>query len=276
LLPSAATQATPAKAPVVYVALGDSFSAGAGIQPQSGGDTGTICLQSAVNYPHLVAKALGAVRFTDVTCGAATSRNLTGTQFDVSGPARPPQFDALTSDTTLVTLGIGGNDIGLVELAASCINPLPEPLGRSCAAANNAGGRDLVGQRIRAFVPTYAAILREIHRRAPRARTLLVGYPTAIRRNGCPGVQPAWPADADYVQAKIDQLNGVMAAQAAAHGVTFVSLTEATRGHDACADLDRRWMVGVVPASADAPIPLHPNAAGHRNTARQVLAALSQ
>ncbi|MFE7722757.1 GDSL-type esterase/lipase family protein [Nocardia rhizosphaerihabitans] len=77
-----------------------------------------------------------------------------------------------------------------------------------------------------------------------------------------------------YLQAKLDQLNAVMVAEAAEHDATFVSLDATTQGHDACATPDQRWMVGALPTSLDAIAPLHPNAAGHANTAQQVLVAL--
>lgn len=71
--------------------------------------------------------------------GSATSADLAGRQSDLVG-SREPQFDALSPDTTVVTLGIGGNDIGLIELGASRVNPLPEPVvGLSGDAAGSQG-----------------------------------------------------------------------------------------------------------------------------------------
>ncbi|MFF7938478.1 SGNH/GDSL hydrolase family protein [Nocardia gamkensis] len=273
----AATHAAPASdVRSVYVAMGDSFSAGVGIAPMSSSSAVPgFCLRSEVNYPTLVARALAVTEFRDVTCGGATTDHLGGSQRGLAGDAAAPQYDALTPDTTLVSLGIGGNDIGLVQLAASCINPLPQPFGQACAANNTFGGRDLIGERIDTFAPTYATVIGEIRRRAPRAQIVLVGYPTGIRNGGCPGVQPAWADDANYLQAKIDRLNAVMAEQADRQDAIFVDLAPSTRGHDACAPPAASWMVGVIPTSADALVPLHPNAAGHENTARQVLAALS-
>lgn len=277
VLTGSPAHSAPIDSRTVYVAMGDSFSAGSGVLPQAPVTTAvpTICLRSAVNYPSLVARALGITRFHDVTCGGAKSTDLAGSQPDLFGSALAPQYDALTADTTLVTLGIGGNDIGLVELAAGCVNPLPEPYGRSCVSDNVTGGTDRVGEHIETFASTYDTIFAEIRHRAPRAQIVLVGYPVAMPPGGCPGAQPAWAADADYLQAKISQLNTVMAARAAAHGVTFVSLDLSTLGHDVCAVGDQSWMVGVVPTSPDAFVPLHPNAASHLNTAQQVLSALS-
>ncbi|MFD9547916.1 SGNH/GDSL hydrolase family protein [Nocardia salmonicida] len=266
-----------AEANPAYVALGDSFAAGFAILPLSPTTTG-ICGRSAINYPSLVAKALNVTRFRDVTCAGATTHSLAGFQPDPMGlqPAQPPQYNALTPDTTLVTLGMGGNDIGLVELGVACINPLPESMGTSCAEINTAGGRDRIGERIEALAPTYGTVFAEIRRRSPLAHIVLVGYPVGIRPDGCAGDQPVQAQDATYLQSKLDQLNTVMAAQAAEHDVTFISLTASTRGHDACAALDQRWMVGALPSTPDAIAPLHPNAAGHANTAQQVLAGLQR
>lgn len=275
VLPCSTGQATPI--PQVYAALGDSFAAGVGITPLAPTASGlpSLCGQSSVDYPHLVAQQLGVARFLDVTCGGAVTADLAGRKPDFTG-SLAPQYDALTPDTTLVTVGIGGNDIGLVQLGANCVNPLPEPMGSSCAALFTGGGRDLFSERIETFAPTYGTIIDQIRQRSPQARIMLVGYPIGIRHDGCPGIQPAWAADANYLQAKIDQLNAVMAAQAAANGAEYIDLDASTAGHDACAGPGRSWMTGVVPESLDSPVPMHPNAAGHRNTAQQVLAALAE
>lgn len=259
-----AAPAAAAPAPGAYVALGDSFSAGSGIAPQT---PSGICGRSAVNYPTLVARELGIDTVRDVTCGAAESENLAGPQTGLGGGVAAPQFDALGPDTTLVTLGIGGNDIQLVQLAAGCISVLPAPLTPSCSDRP-----DTYSDRIDAFAATYDTILDEIARRAPAAQVVMVGYPTGIRPGGCLDSQPVRPADATYLQARIDQLNSVMSRAAAAHDATFVDLAPTTRDHDVCAA--DSWMVGAVPTSPDAVVPLHPTAASHQNTAREIVAAL--
>ncbi|MGB3770206.1 MAG: SGNH/GDSL hydrolase family protein [Rhodococcus sp. (in: high G+C Gram-positive bacteria)] len=252
-----------ADTPPVYVALGDSYSAGSGIAPQvpSG-----ICGRSAVNYPSLIAGELGIDTVRDVTCGSAQSGDFANAQQGRGGVAAP-QYDALSEDTTLVTVGIGGNDIGLVQLAVGCVSLLPAPLTPSCSDRP-----DIAGERIDEFASTYDVVLDEIARRSPAARVVMVGYPTGIRPGGCPS-QPIRPEDATYLQSKIDQLNSVMAARAQAHGATYVDLAQSSRDHDVCAA--DSWMVGIVPTSPDAYVPLHPNAAGHANAARQILAAVS-
>ncbi|MFC8525855.1 SGNH/GDSL hydrolase family protein [Nocardia sp. NPDC057227] len=270
---TAGAQAAPEQ-PSVYVALGDSFAAGTALPPLVS-PAPPMCLRSMVNYPHLVAAALGVTEFRDVTCSGAVLADLAGRQTDMDGSPIAPQYDALSADTTLVTVGIGGNDIGLVGLGLGCVNALPEPNGHSCAAANTAGGRDRIGENIVAFAPGYAAMIEQIRLRAPLARILLVGYPTGIRNGGCPGRQPVRAADATYLQAKIDQLSAAMRAQAIASGTTYVDTATSSAAHDACAEPGQAWMVGAIPTDPGAIASLHPNAAGHRNSAEQVLTALA-
>ncbi|WP_241996764.1 SGNH/GDSL hydrolase family protein [Rhodococcus sp. SMB37] len=253
-----------------YVALGDSFVAGPGIPPQS---TSAECGRSEVNYPSLVADALGVDEFIDASCGGAVSEDLQGQQISILTRATvPPQYDALRPDTGLVTVGIGGNDIGLVQLAIACTNFASAPHGTSCAESNSERP-DSFDLAIDAFAPEYGTIIDEIRARSPHARILFVGYPTGIRDGGCFPEQQIWPQDATYLQSKIDRLNTVMAQQVVAAGAEFVDLRTSTIGHDSCATPDERWMEGIVPTSPG--IPLHPNAAGHRNAAEQVVSSLS-
>jgi lysophospholipase L1-like esterase len=255
----------------VYVALGDSYTAGPLIVPQSDPFT---CARSGANYPGLLASALHVRTLRDVSCSSATSSNFADPQQGQVFGTNPPQYNALSADTTLVTVGIGGNDIGLVSLAENCINVLPEPLGKSCAAKYTAGGVDVYAERIAAFAGTYGTIVDTIHRLAPLAKVLMVGYPTTIRDGGCFPVQPLLAPDATYIQAKIDQLNAAMAQQAAAHGATYVDLRTSSAGHDACALPGQRWVEGLVPLS-DA-FPLHPNELSMQNAERVIYADLNQ
>ncbi|MFF0271592.1 SGNH/GDSL hydrolase family protein [Kribbella sp. NPDC004536] len=243
--------AAQAAGPVEYVALGDSSAAGPLIPPQ----VDVPCLRSGLNYPHVAAAELGA-ELTDVTCSGAAIPDFSGHQFGFE----PPQYDALKPTTDLVTVAIGGNDTGLVAAALSCINLLPPPAGASCKERYTAGGTDQLAARIAATAAPFGAALDEIHRRSPHARVLVTGYGTYIRPNGCYPQIPVWPVDANYLQATIDRLNSMLATQAAAHGAHYVDLRTPSIGHDACAPISQRWLEGLIPTSAAAP--LHPSAAG--------------
>jgi len=253
-----------------YVALGDSAASGPLILPVDLSSPG--CYRSTRNWPKLVAAQLGAP-VTDVTCSGADTTDMTNSQNTDTG-AVPPQFDALGADTTLITLQIGGNDAGLVGLAQSCLNLLPEWLdGTSCKDENTAGGQDVYGARVAAVGPRVAAVLDGIHQRAPSARVFVVGYTTYLPPNGCyPRVQ-VWARDANYIQAKIDQLNQVLATESAAHGATYVDIRTPGIGKDVCKSSSVRWVEPFVPGNVAAP--LHPNATGMAGMAAAVAAAVA-
>jgi lysophospholipase L1-like esterase len=93
-----------------YVALGSSMAAGPGIPPRAR-DAPLRAARSAANYPHLVAERLG-LDLVDVTYSGATTANvLTDRQH-----GSPPQAGVLDGSEVLVTVTIGGNDVGYAPL----------------------------------------------------------------------------------------------------------------------------------------------------------------
>jgi len=97
-----------------YVALGDSYASGPVIAPQLADPAG--CLRSGRDYPHLVAQAIG-LQLTDATCGGATTTDMTGPQTIADGLVGP-QIDAVQPHTALVTLTVGGDDLGFSDSRA--------------------------------------------------------------------------------------------------------------------------------------------------------------
>lgn len=216
----------------------------------------------------MVAAELGA-DLTDVSCGGAKVGDFSQRQWGTVAP----QYDALSEDTDLVTLTIGGNDIGLVQTALSCVNLFPEPAGFSCKDRYTAGGDDEISDAIEAWAPQLGAAIEEIRQRSPHAQIAVAGYGTYIREDGCHPVQPIWARDANYLQAKVDELSSAMREQAVAHGAEFVDLAPVTVGHDVCAAPEDRYLEGLVPTAPAAP--LHPNAKGLAAYGKAVAAAVS-
>jgi lysophospholipase L1-like esterase len=269
--PGAAASAGPA-AVTKYVALGDSYTSGPGI-PAQRSDSG-LCTRSDHNYPSLLAQSLSPATFTDVSCSAAVTDNMTQGQFGA-----PPQFDALDSNTDLVTVGIGGNDVGFAGIVVTCVAlSFVNNNGSPCKDNYTSGGTDQIGNTIIATAPKIAAVVQGIHQRAPRARVLVVGYP-AIMPDDRAKCDPANPnrtliaaGDASWLVAKEQQLNQMLATQAAANGAAYVDTFTAGVGHDACQAAGTRWMEGIL--DVQNAIPVHPNALGMQNDARQVQAGL--
>ncbi|MFD5268832.1 SGNH/GDSL hydrolase family protein [Streptomyces sp. NPDC058335] len=246
---------TAADEPLRYVALGDSFAAAPLVPPFD--PAHPACLRSLAGYPHIAAKALDA-ELTDVSCSAATVDHLNTTQH----PGAAPQFDALTPDTDIVSITIGGNDANLFSEALACVNILPPPHGTSCAEENTAGGTDKVRARIDAWAPALTAALEEIARRAPHAKVFVVGYGNYLRTDGCYPTQPFWKQDANYIQGAVNHLSAVLKQVAEERGARFVDTYALGTGHDICTAPADRYIEGIVPTRAAAP--LHPNALGAR------------
>ena len=246
-----------------YVALGDSSAAGPLILPQ----VDVPCLRSSRNWPAVAAAQLGAV-LTDVTCSGATTADLAGRQFGFV----PPQFDALTPDTDLVTLAIGANDIDLGTVVPSCVRLYPQTPGLSCRAQYTAGGQDRLAARIEQAAPDVAAVLARIHLRSPAAKVYVVSYGTYFKPGGCWPNDPIWPVDADYLQGTFDRLHAMLARQAAANGAGFIDLRTPSADHGVCASGGHKWLEGLLPTSAAAPY--HPNATGMAKSGALVATAV--
>ena len=254
-----------------YTSLGDSYASGPLIPNQSLNPLG--CLRSDHNYAHLTASQLG-LTLSDVSCSGATTVDMTQSQSVTPGPANPPQFNALTPSTEIVSVTIGGNDIGFAEVAESCItiNPFSTP----CKNKYDAGGHDQLAERIAATAPKVAAVLQGIHQRSPKARVFVVNYPAIFPPTGygCFPQMPIGFGDVPYLRQTEIGLDTMLAEQAAANSATLVDWYSASIGHDSCKSLSTRWVEPLVPN--ELAYPIHPNKAGMVGGAAVLAAAIGR
>lgn len=220
----------------------------------------------------MIAPVIGPPVFRDASCSGARTDHMTQFQDVDPDPDNPPQFNRLSAQTEIVTITIGGNDIGFTEIAESCGSPTPT--GTPCQDRYIVDGEDLIAARITATAPKVAAVLQGIHARAPQADVYLLGYPAILPESGpgCWPTMPIAPDDVPYLRGIQKQLNAMLAAQAAANGATYVDTYTPSIGHDACQLPTVRWVEPVIPVNPAAPV--HPNAAGMRGMADAVLAAI--
>ena len=254
-----------------YVALGDSYAAGPLIPTT---DLAGGCARSDHNYGHLLADALDVTDFVDVTCSGATTRDLTHVQHTFGDARIPPQMRAVTADTSLVTLTIGGNDLDLFSTLVRTCTQLrsSDPQGSPCARRLAAQGPDLEGA-VATISRNVAGVLRTIRRTAPDAKVLLVGYLRLVPdRGSCVGLPLA---AGDYAEGRrISQgLDRALRKAARRTGTTFVDMHSASAGHDICARTP--WVNGNVTVREKA-LAYHPFASGMRADAREVLGALGR
>ncbi|MEU3783154.1 SGNH/GDSL hydrolase family protein [Streptomyces sp900129855] len=279
--PGRAPGAAPVQGP--YVALGDSYTSGPGIPDQTGTPTG--CDRSSRNYPALVAKDLGIqpADVRDMSCSGATTTDLTAPQTTDHG-TNPAQFSALSAKTRLVTLGIGGNDIGFSSMITKCVtagvfykaadNLTPVSDDAPCRRRYHSGDTDTVGQKIETTGQRLERALSEVKRRAPQARVYVVGYPSILptEASACDDAIPLAPGDLTFLREQEERLNAMLRQRARAADATYIDTHTPSVGRDACSPAKTRWVEPLEPSSPAARV--HPNARGERGMADAVLKAV--
>jgi len=240
-----------------YVALGSSMAAGPGIRPRAAGAP-RWSGRSARNYAHLIA---GRYHYdlVDVTfSGATTAHVLADRQ-----RGAPPQIDALDGSESLVTVTIGGNDVGYIPLLMAA--SLPHPLRRLPFLGDRI--RELLDGDARnhaldAVFESLCAVGRAVRQRSAGARIFFVDYLTMLPPAGVPAA-PLSPADADLGRHVASMLERMTADAAAATGCEIIRAAAASREHHAWSA--EPWTT--LPARYGVPLPgrpapLHPNPAG--------------
>ena len=222
--------------------MGSSFAAGPGIT--SPADTPpTRCQRSRDNYAHQLARRR-ALSLTDVSCGGAMTSHILGPWADL-----PAQVDAVNESTRLVTITIGGNDLGYIGglMMASCgrdVCPAPAPV-------NDESYAQLESRLIQ--------IVLEIRRRAPAARVIFVDYPVILPPAGHCANVPISDSQADTSRLIARNLSETTARAAQRSDADFLSASH-SEGHDACAP--DAWMNGFAPPSTSRDgAPFHPKLA---------------
>jgi lysophospholipase L1-like esterase len=263
----AAQAAAAATGPLRYVALGDSYSAASGVLPPDL-TAPPECVRSARNYPHVIAAETGA-QLRDVTCGAAETKDFSEPQYE--GVA--PQLDALSRDTQLVTMTIGGNDSGVfIEAILACGSAGLSTLGQGSPCRDRYGSSFEDTIRTTTY-PSLVRALEAVHAAAPRARVAILGYPWIMPASGgCFDKMPVAEGDVPYVRGIQATLNDAIRRAAAATGSTYVSFDAVSDGHDACQPLGVRWIEPVLQGTNA--VVVHPNALGEAEMAAWAMTVL--
>jgi hypothetical protein len=194
---------------VHYVALGDSYSAGVG----AGGNSGS-CDQSPNAYTALWAKANSLASYTSAACSGATTSDVINSQ-----------LSSLSSSTTLVSITIGGNDVGFSSIMETCVLHSTS----SCQSAV-AAGEKYADDTLPGLLNT---TLADIHSHAPNAKVVVLDYPDFYDLSTllCIGLSGA---DHQALDNGINDLDGVIATAAEHNGDTFADVRSGFSGHELC------------------------------------------
>jgi lysophospholipase L1-like esterase len=240
------------------------MAAGPGILPRAEGAP-FLAGRSARNYPHLVAERLG-LDLVDVTYSGATTANiLTDPQ-----PGAPAQIEALDGTEDLVTVTIGGNDVGYVPSLYAA--GLPRFLRRVPLLGDRLTGDRAAREKALADLgQSLTSVARTVRQRSPAARVLFVDYLTLLPPDGA--APPLSESDVATGRHVADELARATAEAAAATGCELVRAAEHSVDHHAWST--QPWTTRFGLPLPWRPAPLHPNAEGMRAVADLVVAQVS-
>lgn len=262
--------------PIDYVALGDSYSAGPLVPAQRADPLG--CLRSTNNYPAFLAGYFRVRSYVDVTCSGAQTADLDRRRQEtiLPGPKPAPQIDALSAETDLVTVGIGGNDRTLFGSMIEVCEAVAKLDAKGAPCRRHFTNRRGVDTKLRdatKIQANVARVLRAVAKRAPAAEVYVVGYPRLLPQRGtCRAVKFA-AGDYRWGNRIEKRLNRSLRRAAVASGATYVNLYPASRGRDACAGKEA-WINGSTLRPLRA-ANFHPFLRGMRGAAQEIYRQLT-
>jgi len=221
----------PVSARLQYVALGDSFSSGEGLDDYNLSAT---CRRDSDAYPAQYAARRPKVKLFFMACSGAKVDDV-----------RTKQLGPLNATTQFVSMTIGGNDVGFSKLA------------RDCVFGGCETGIEAAELRIRKLGPKLDALYAEIKRRAPKARIVVLGYPQLFGPAGCGGTRGIQVPEQRRLNGLVDLLANVTGAATIRAKVNAIDVRTEFQGHAVC---EREWIRGL---SRDIDETFHPKAAGH-------------
>jgi lysophospholipase L1-like esterase len=236
---------------VRYVALGDSYSSGVGAGDYYG--SGGSCERSRGAYPALWAAASHPASYVSEACAGATI-----------GSVLRGQLSALNKATTLVSITIGGNDVGFGPVMSTCVI-LPTSFCVHRVAAAEAEIRGVLPGRLNELLAAVSAD-------APDARVVVMGYPEPYdlsRSASCIGLSATDRTDLDQAATHLDTQ---LLAAADRYGDAFADVRPAFGGHQICDS--HSWMNSV--DWLDIGASYHPNPAGQADAYYQVFSAAAR
>jgi lysophospholipase L1-like esterase len=204
-----------------YAALGDSYSSGLGAGNY--GSSGS-CYRSAGAYGQLWTNHDSPASFDFAACSGATTSDVINTQ-----------APTLSSATNLVSITIGGNDVGFSSVMETCVLDSTSSCVSAVDNAENQAKTTLPGKLDNA--------LNAIAQHAPNAQVVVLDYPELYdlsKSSGCIGLSTT---DRTVLNQAADILDGVIQSAAARHGDAFADVRSAFSGHELC-DSDE-WLHSV-------------------------------
>lgn len=294
-----------------YIALGDSYTSGEGaFDYLNGTDTDSNkCHLSAHSYPMLLTRDLfSPTGGHSVACSGAVINDVGSGKGGYRGQAKQgPSFDELSRDLAtmervkadflpgyisqqrfvghyqprVVTVSIGGNDIGFGDLLQRCVMPHISRHTSDSTCYNTYESRKEVVQLVDRTIPRWIALYKQLRASNPGGHIYAIGYPSIASDIGACGRNVnLGKSELAFAEELLAYLNGAIAQAAGEAGVTYVDIGRALDGHRLCEANAAAMAVNGLTAGRDSgPFGIgvlgresyHPNALGHQLITQTIL-----
>ena len=246
---------------LAYVALGDSYSSGEGVLPYFP-DTDTAvnrCHRSKNAYATQVDIPGGDLGLKFIACSGAKTENVLGTEGQYNERPQIEQLDVVGSAADMVTITIGGNDIGdiggkdkgfgyIVEICLTHLNCAANDFRPFLRKGDSRSLNDVVSKRIQDLKADLDKTYKGIKDKAQKAAIFVLGYPQIF-----PGAARWGPAcgllkglltypERRFLRQVTTDLNRAIGGEAAAQGVHFVPVEDYFATHELCAPTRQDWL----------------------------------
>ncbi|MDB5171226.1 MAG: hypothetical protein JWO35_920 [Candidatus Saccharibacteria bacterium] len=295
-----------------YLGLGDSYTSGEGaFDYLSGTDIASnSCHLSAKSYPLLLTRDLfSPLGGHSVACSGAVIKDvgttgdsyrgqvqnsLSFTQLSESEPA------LLTSVKTnfipgyisqqrfvqqyqprIVTVSVGGNDIGFGDIVQNCVIPHVSRHLSDNTCYNTYEDRLELTKLVDRTVSRWSALYKQLQADAPGTRLYAIGYPQVVDDTGKCGLNVHLnKSELEFTLELISYINAGVAKAALKAGVTYVDISKALYGFRLCETASYNVAVNGLTAGKDAGVlglkvfgreSYHPNALGQELIEQAIL-----
>lgn len=244
-----------------YVALGDSYASGEAVAPYAAGSDTAInqCHRSTAGAAAKLSWQIAATSYDLAACSGAVTNDLYAPDHNgnkvTASVAEPAQLSHVNAETDVVTLVIGGNDVGFASTLAACVyGDQQRTTRKDCSTNQTLTGA--VAMRLEALAGRGTAttphglpitpihqVIRDIRAKAPRAQIILATYPKLVDDTlAAPEIKvggltvkedpsqtmPLYVSqrDAQWFGAVVDQLDQIIINAQARSGVSNVRVTD--------------------------------------------------
>ena len=175
--------------------------------------------------PAQAAPAINYVALGDSYSSGVGAGSVSGSCGQSPNAVISSQLSSLSSSTTLVSIAIGGNDVGFSSIMETCVLESTSSCESAVSAAEQYANTTLPGK--------LNTMLADIRSHAPNAKIIVLDYPDFYDLSVavCIGLSRA---DHQALDNGINDLDGVIQTAAATNGDTFADVRAQFSGHELC------------------------------------------